>query len=156
VIGHGDGALGEALFLRTYSPDVTLLTLGKVMDLDEVDRRRMEAVGIKAVVDPVAEVHTEEGRIVALTTDAGERLAFETLYSALGADPRTDPVRALGLLTAADGRLSVDRHQQTSVEGLYAAGDVVEGLNQIAAAMGQAAVAATAIHRRLAIADGVL
>ena len=156
VIGHGAGTLGEALFLRNYSPDITMLTLGKPMELEEIDRRRMEAAGIRAVIDPVAEVHTEEGRIVALTTEAGERLTFDTLYSGLGADPRTGAVLALGPLTAADGRLSVDRHQQTSVEGLFAAGDVVEGLNQISVAMGQAAIAATAIHRRLAVADGKL
>jgi thioredoxin reductase (NADPH) len=156
VIGHGAGSLGEALFLRTYSSDITMLTLGKPMELDATDRRRMEEAGIRAVLDPVIEVHTEEGRIAALTTDRGERLAFDTLYSALGADPRTSAVSALGPLTAADGRLSVDCHQQTSVEGLYAAGDVVEGLNQISVAMGQAAVAATSIHRRLAVADGAL
>ncbi|WP_207458366.1 FAD-dependent oxidoreductase [Azospirillum sp. SYSU D00513] len=156
VIGHGAGTLGEALFLRNYSPDVTMLTLGKPMELEEVDRRRMEKAGIRAVIDPVAEVHTEEGRIVALTTEAGDRLTFDTLYSGLGADPRTGAVMALGPLTAADGRLSVDRHQQTSVEGLFAAGDVVEGLNQISVGMGQAAIAATAIHRRLAVADGKL
>ena len=156
VIGHGAGTLGEALFLRNYSPHITMLTLGKPMELEEIDRRRMEAAGIRAVIDPVAEVHTEEGRIVALTTEAGERLTFDTLYSGLGADPRTGAVLALGPVTAADGRRSVDRHQQTSVEGLFAAGDVVEGLNQISVAMGQAAIAATAIHRRLAVADGKL
>ena len=42
-----------------------------------------------------------------------------------------------------------DAHQQTSVAGLYAVGDVVEGLDQISVATGQAAVAATAIHNLL-------
>ena len=40
-------------------------------------------------------------------------------------------------------------HQETSVDGLYAAGDVVRGLNQISVAEGAAAIAATAIHNRL-------
>ena len=48
-----------------------------------------------------------------------------------------------------DGYLLTDRHQQTSVEGLYAAGDVVQGLNQIVVATGGAAVAAAAMHRAL-------
>jgi thioredoxin reductase (NADPH) len=38
---------------------------------------------------------------------------------------------------------------QTSIDGLYAAGDVVHGLNQICVATGQAAIAATAIHHYL-------
>ena len=156
VIGHGTDALGEALFLRTYSRDVTLLTLGVSMNLEESDARRMAEAGLRAVEEPVVEVHSEAGRIAALTTASGERLTFDTLYSALGTVPRTDPVRGLGVRTSPDGRLVVDRHQQTGMEGLYAAGDVVDGLNQIAVAMGQAAVAVSAIHRRLRNEDGEL
>jgi thioredoxin reductase (NADPH) len=48
-----------------------------------------------------------------------------------------------------DGQLEVDAHQQTSVDGLYAAGDVSVDLNQISVAAGHAAIAATAIHNRL-------
>ena len=47
------------------------------------------------------------------------------------------------------GQLRVDEHGQTSVPGLYAAGDVVVGLNQINVAAGEAAIAETAIHNRL-------
>ena len=48
----------------------------------------------------------------------------------------------------------VDAHQATGVPGLYAAGDVVRGLNQIAVAEAEAAIAATAIHNALREADG--
>ena len=48
-----------------------------------------------------------------------------------------------------DGRLVVDDHQQTTVPGLFAAGDLVRGLNQISTAQGEAAIAATAMHNRL-------
>lgn len=48
-----------------------------------------------------------------------------------------------------DGNLVVNAHQETSIEGLYAAGDVVRGLNQIAVAAAEAAIAATDIHKRL-------
>ena len=156
VIGHGTDALGEALFLRTYSHDVTLLTLGEPMNLEDAEARRMAEAGIRAVEEPVVEVHSEAGRIAALTTESGERLTFDTLYSALGTVPRTDPVKGLGVRTSPDGRLVVDKHQQTGMEGLYAAGDIVDGLNQISVAMGHAAIAATSIHRRLLIEDGEL
>ncbi|HYD66404.1 NAD(P)/FAD-dependent oxidoreductase [Azospirillum sp.] len=148
VIGHGADAVGEALWLRTYSPDITMLTLGQTMDLTEHERRRMAQAGVRAVEEPVVEVHTEAGRITALTTASGERLVFDTLYSALGAVPRVDPARPLGAALGSTGRFTVGGHQQTSVEGLYAIGDVVEGLNQISVAMGHAALAATSIHRR--------
>jgi len=47
------------------------------------------------------------------------------------------------------GCVVVDTHCESSVPGLYAAGDVVSGLDQIAVAVGHAAIAATAIHNRL-------
>lgn len=156
VIGHGTGALGEALFLRTYSRDITVLTLGEPMNLEEAEERRMAEAGLRAVEEPVVEIHTEGGRIAALTTASGERLTFDTLYSALGCHPRIEPVKGLGVRIGPDGRLVTDGHQQTGIEGLYAAGDIVEGLNQISVAMGQAAVASTAIHRRLLMEDGDL
>ncbi len=48
-----------------------------------------------------------------------------------------------------NGELFVDQHYQTSIEGLYAVGDVVNGLNQICVASAHAAIAATAIHNGL-------
>lgn len=149
VIGHGADALGEALFLRTYSADITLLTLGHPMGLGEEQCRIMTAAGIKVVEDPVTEVRVENERIARLVVRGGVSHAFDTLYSALGTVSRSGPARQLGAALEPDGRLIVDDHQQTSVPGLYAAGDVVRGLNQISVALGHAAIAATAIHRDL-------
>ena len=55
-----------------------------------------------------------------------------------------------GATTSADGCLVVDSHQRTNVPGLFAAGDVVKGLDQISHAMGEGGVAATAIRNHLA------
>jgi len=63
---------------------------------------------------------------------------------------RSDLARELGVDCDEQGDLLVDqRRLQTSVPGLYAAGDVVNGLNQISVAAGHAAIAATAIHHQL-------
>jgi thioredoxin reductase (NADPH) len=45
--------------------------------------------------------------------------------------------------------LVVNAHQETSVSNLYAAGDVVRGLNQVVVAAAEAAIAATDIHNKL-------
>jgi thioredoxin reductase (NADPH) len=86
-------------------------------------------------------------RISALRA-GGVAYQFETLYAALGLHVRTELAVALGAAHGGTGALLVDAHNETSVPGLYAAGDAVHGLNQIVVAMGQAAVAATAIHNR--------
>jgi thioredoxin reductase (NADPH) len=148
VIGHGASGVGEALFLRTYTADLTLLTLGKAMDLSAGDRARLDEAGVRVVETPVSKVLLEGNKIAALEID-GEEDRFDTLYSALGCHVRSALARSLGAERNDIGSLVVDDHQRTSVPGLYAAGDVVSALNQIGVAMGQAAVAATAIHNDL-------
>ena len=55
-----------------------------------------------------------------------------------------------GAKLSASGCILVDAHQRTNVPGLYAAGDVVQGLDQISHAMGEGGVAATTIRNDLA------
>jgi thioredoxin reductase (NADPH) len=56
---------------------------------------------------------------------------------------------AAGANSTDEGCLEVDDHQRTSIPGLFAAGDVVKGLDQIGHAMGEAGVAATTIRNLL-------
>ena len=146
VIGLGDRGLGEAAFMaRTYSHDVTLLTLGRGLDLTDEVRGVVDAHGIKVIPEPIEALEVEGDRIGALRAGGVEH-RFDTLYSALGLTVRSELAVALGADHDEHGALVVDAHQQTSVPGLYAAGDAAVGLNQIVVAMGHAAVAATAIH----------
>jgi len=74
---------------------------------------------------------------------------FEVCYAALGCAIQNRLATALGAELDAVGSLKVNAHQQTSVPGLYAAGDVVRGLNQVVIAAAEAAIAATDIHNQL-------
>ncbi|MFC7736150.1 NAD(P)/FAD-dependent oxidoreductase [Roseomonas sp. GCM10028921] len=146
VIGHGARGLGEAVFVaRSYSPDVTLLTLGD--PISEEDARRAEEYGIRVITAPIDALDVEGDRISAVRA-GGQEHRFETLYSALGLTVRSDLATRLGAEHDDSGSLIVDDHCRTTIPGLYAAGDVVRGLNQIVVAMGHAAIAATDIHNR--------
>jgi thioredoxin reductase (NADPH) len=94
-------------------------------------------------------VVTKHDRIAAVETASGKTYAFDTLYSALGSVPQTELLRPLGVNLTAKGCIQCGDHQCSSVDGLYAAGDIVEGLDQISTAMGHAAVAAVAVHNLL-------
>lgn len=150
VIGHGKRGAGEAGFIaRTYSDDVTLLTLGEPMDdLGREEREKLEGQGVKIVEQPVAALDVRDGRIAALRTGGGHELRFDVLYSALGLNYRTGLARALGAEHDGQGALVVDAHNETTAKGLYAIGDAARGLDQVVVAMGHAAVAATRIHNR--------
>jgi thioredoxin reductase (NADPH) len=125
VLGDGDLAQREAAFLRTYSEDVTVIGSGDGSLSFDTAYVRWSGPGDRAP------------------------RTFDHLYLALGYEPQTELAVRCGGLRDDDGNLIVDIHQMTSVEGLYAAGDAVRGLNQIAVATGEAAIAATAMHNRL-------
>ncbi|HEY9056144.1 MAG TPA: NAD(P)/FAD-dependent oxidoreductase [Aurantimonas sp.] len=151
VIGRGARGLEEAAFVaRTYSRDVTFLTLGTPLDIDDAGWALARQHGIKIVEEPVGELHVEGDRIAAIRLESGAEHGFDVIYSALGLTLRSDLAVALGADHDEAGALIVDEHNRTSIDGLYAAGAVVRGLDQIVVAMGHAAVAATDIHNHCA------
>ena len=88
-------------------------------------------------------------RDLRLRLSDGTAVAFDVFYSALGCVPQNLLAVTLGAARDKDNALIVTGHQMTSVEGLYAAGDIVRGLNQVVVAAAEAAIAATDIHNRL-------
>ena len=149
VIGRGAHGAREARFLTTYSDDVSLIHIGRRSDLSAAERRRLGAAGVRLIETPVDRVVLERRRIAALCFAGGEPRTFDALYSALGVTPRASLAVEAGAVLDKTGRLVVDEHQETSVSGLYAAGDVVRGLNQISVAQGEGAIAATGVHNAL-------
>jgi thioredoxin reductase (NADPH) len=147
VIGHGNHCVREAAFIRHFTDDLTVLTLDT--PLCEEDRQQLQEKNIRVIEEPIAEIAMEGGKIKALRMLSGLAHSFDTIYSMLGVKVRSELARALGAKCDEDGNLVVDAHLQTSIPGLYAAGDVVSGLNQISVATGHAAIATTAIHNRL-------
>jgi thioredoxin reductase (NADPH) len=146
VIGHGKQAINEALFIRHFADDLTLLTLGKEMALSDEERRILRDADIHVIEEPIEEVSIEREKIEALRMRSGKAHFFDTLYSALGTKVRSDLALRLNAQSHENGELFIDRRSQTSITGLYAAGDVTKGLSQICVASSQAAIAATAIH----------
>ena len=151
--GAGECAAGEALFLRHYTPDIMMLTLGKPLDMPEPTLRKLYEAQVTILQRDVTEWEFSEGRVTARSRGAAA-MQFAAVYSALGNDPRNALARSLGLALSADGRIVTDVHQESSVPGVYAAGDVVTGLNQLAVAMAQGEIAATRVHTLLRVREG--
>lgn len=148
VLGRDDRGAREALFLRGYSRDVTLIDIAGDPGLDKERAGELEAAAIAVVHGPATRVRTDGGRIYVCM--AGTEYGFDTLYPALGSDVRSALAKQVGARLADDQCVEVDEHCRTGLAGLYAAGDVIRGLDQISSAMGQAAVAATTIRNDLA------
>lgn len=148
VIGTGEHGHNEALFLRGFSRDVTLIAPEDEHGIEESHRIALEGAGVKLVNGPCHPLRIT-GETIVVPTPEGE-LAFDTIYPALGSLIRSDLALDLGAKANAQGCIEIDAHQRTSVAGLYAAGDVTRGLDQISHVMGQAGVAATTIRNDLA------
>jgi thioredoxin reductase (NADPH) len=149
VIGRGMKGVNEARFLRHYTANLTLFTLGTPHEITDDDRESLERCNVAIVDEALAEVCTRDGAIVGLRTRSGAVYSFDVLYSALGARIRSDLARSLGATCDEAGQIVVDERLRTTVEGVYAAGDVANDLNQIAVAAGHAAIAATCMHNAL-------
>ncbi|MGE0180255.1 MAG: NAD(P)/FAD-dependent oxidoreductase [Sphingomonas sp.] len=148
VIGDDSHGVAEAVFLRGYTQEVTLIAPDMAHHLSGADRTRLRELRIRSVDGPCRTIRIE-GDQIAVETAAG-RFAFDSLYPALGSDVRNKLAAQLGAALNDSGCVLVDSHQRTNVPGLYAAGDVVIGLDQISHAMGEGGVAATTIRNDLA------
>jgi thioredoxin reductase (NADPH) len=148
VIGTGSHGIAEASFLRTYTRDVTLIAPDAKHAFANKDCEVLTELGIRCVDGPCQALRLAGDRIIVPTPEGD--LAFESVYPALGSVIRSELAMMIGAESSEDGCLVVDSHQRTTVPGLYAAGDVAKGLDQISHAMGEAGVAATTIRNDLA------
>ena len=141
--------LGHAKFLRTFSSRVTLVALSDQEGLDAQGVAELEAAGIELEARPLLGFEPRGRRVALRFADGGAR-EFDAVYPMLGCKVQAELATQLGAQVDESGDLLVDAHQCTSVPGLYAIGDVVSDINQISVGTGHAAIAATAIHNRLA------
>ncbi|MEQ7872675.1 NAD(P)/FAD-dependent oxidoreductase [Sphingomonas sp. ASV193] len=149
IIGNAARGPGEAMFLRGYTPDVTLIEPDGPLALSNDDRARLEAAKVRLVDGPIVAIEPGADEIV-VRVEGGETLAFASVYPALGSDIHNQLAKMVGAKLSDDACVLVDGHQRCSVTGLYAAGDVVKGLDQISHAMGEGGVASTTIRNDLA------
>jgi len=145
VIGNGPEAARKALFLRTYSRDVTLLSLDPIATgwLSELNDAR-----VRVLRSPIVDIKKVKDDII-LTFDDATSMTFDVVYPVLGCSVRSELALSLGAKHNDVGCLETDHHQRTGVKGIYAIGDVVSDLHQIAVGAGHAAIAATHIHNSL-------
>jgi thioredoxin reductase (NADPH) len=148
VIGKIEAAGKKALFLRTYSRHVFVFATDQSEAHDEIQQLRDAQIEI---FEGVARIECASAAKIVVTTQKEQRIELDVLYPALGCLVRSELGKALGAKCDKVGTLEVGPHQETAIDGLYGAGDVVTDLHQLSVAIGHAAIAATHIHNRLPI-----
>jgi thioredoxin reductase len=148
VLGTNERSIHQALLLRQWSPEVTLLThtLG---ELPPQDQARLAARGITVRPGHVNELITVDGRLRAVGFADDSRLPLAALFLMPRFVPNDALLRALGAAVGEDDVVTVDEWGHTSVTGLYSAGNVVDPLAQIIHAAAQGSRAAIGINSDL-------
>ncbi|ESX26657.1 MULTISPECIES: NAD(P)/FAD-dependent oxidoreductase [unclassified Mesorhizobium] len=147
VVGPEHLAVREALFLKGYGSQVALLANNQD-DVSEAARGAALAGGVE-IWDAVDDLIPRRTGFDVVMAEGAPMRNIDVVYPSMGSDVRSELAVALGANCDAEGYVLVNRHLETSTPGLYAIGDVAEGLNQIAVAFGDAAKAATHIHNDL-------
>jgi thioredoxin reductase (NADPH) len=147
VLGNLNTAGKKALFLRTYSKDVSVFATEDAAGNAEI-LQYLDEASIKIRSKPDKIRRPRHGKVVILT-ESGSCHELDAIYPALGCTVRSDIAAGMSASSSKAGNVVVDDHQRTMVQGLYAAGDVVTDLHQLTVAFGHAAVAATDIHNPL-------
>ena len=152
VIGCNVNGAAEALFLRQYSRELALMPRDHA-ELTDAQRAQLHAAGIEVIEAPVERYVPRRDHIEVFLRGVDTSLRFDVVYPALGCRQRTELAVQLGLAVDETGSTDVRSPFGTDVPGLYCAGDIVDGLDQISVAMGHGAIAATRAHNWLRAQD---
>lgn len=154
VVGGGNSAVQEAIFLTRFTTHIDLLVRSTVkasevlqQDLQKfVDEGKMT---IHLGVVPT-EIIAEEGKVTHVNAKKGdEDTRFDTdgVFIFVGLKPNTQFLAGSGVELDAQGLIKTDNHLETTVPGVFASGDVRSGATmQIASAVGEGATAALSIR----------
>lgn len=154
VVGGGDSAVEEGTYLTRFASKVTLvhrrgeLRAQKILQDRAFANEKMNFIW-NSTVKEVNEAEGKVGSVTLVSMEDGSEKEFETdgMFVYIGMNPLTDPFAKLGILNE-NGYIVTNEIMETSVPGIYAAGDVREKLlRQVVTATGDGSIAAQASQK---------
>jgi thioredoxin reductase len=156
VLGSGRETVGFTLNLLTWTDDLTLITDGRGEELTKEHRAKLGEFDITVTDQRIAglEGDVEAHRLARVRFEDGGQLECEALFFNLGTFPASNLHEMLDCrLDEECGLIWVDDDQQTSVAGVYAAGDITPRSQLAVVAAAEGAMAAIHIHKSLTPAE---
>ena len=132
VLGSGDYAISEVNDLLNVANKITILTNKKKVPDFRAENVKVETRGVIAVKG--------ENQLESIELEDGTKLEVDGLFVAQGVAGSTDFARKLGALVK-DNKIVVSDKMETTIQGLYACGDCVGGIYQIAKAINEGMMA---------------
>jgi len=152
VIAWGTGAVALALKLLQWSDDVVIFTHGHEREWDDELNSKLLAEQITVKTEKIAALEGGGGCVENAVLSTGERVPVRALFFSIHVERTCDLAEKLGCECATDPGepdIVVDEHRHTTVEGVWAVGDVVAGSKLAVTAAAGGAIAAIAINKSL-------
>jgi thioredoxin reductase (NADPH) len=151
VVGHGDHAAEIAMTLLNFTGDVDLVLNGEDPSWSDETATQVEAHPVEVLPQTVASAFpdgesSDPPWIGGLEFGDGTTREFVGGFAVYGRSYNTDLAAGLGCDLDEDGSVAVNDDYETSVDGVYAVGDVTHGQNQTPVAIGDGAYAGIAVH----------
>jgi thioredoxin reductase (NADPH) len=148
MVGGGNSALQEALYLKNLGANVTDVHRRDEFRAQKHLQNQIRDAGIPTILNATVEEIKGEmlvESVVLKDTQTGELKQHPTngVFISVGYIPHTELAEQLGVELDESGHIIIDKNQKTNVENVYAVGDVCVGLKQWVVACGEGAVAAT-------------
>lgn len=150
AFGWTEQVAGFALELLDWAASVKVVTDGSIFEGDAAARAALDRHGVPVIEDDAVAFEGRRGALAGIRMRSGTTIPCGLAFFSIAHRPRTEVATMLGCVLTASGCVVVDEDQQTTVAGVYAAGDVVPGVDlvQVAAAQGTIAGVRCALSLR--------
>ena len=149
VIGWGRQIAAFCMEMLTWTDRLTILTHGHQPELPDKSWAALERFGIPVRTDVIVRLEGESGCVQQAVFEGGNTQPFDAMFFHIAYGPGCSLPAALGCEADEDGILSTDDDFQTSVPGVFAAGDVTHGSKLAIRAAAEGTRAAIGIYRSL-------
>jgi thioredoxin reductase (NADPH) len=151
VVGGGNSAVREALYLKNIGCEVTLIHRRDKLRAEQYLQKNLEEAGIRILWNSIIEeINGDEAvrSVVRYDKKRDERdvLPVDGIFISIGEDPVNGLATQIGIKMDKSGYIITDKNQRTNLERVYAAGDITGGVRQIVVACAEGAIAATSAY----------
>jgi thioredoxin reductase len=149
IVSWSEATLPFALKLTQWTTDVTVVTDGRSPELTPAERAELADHGIAVLTQTVRRFEGRDGHLTALRFADGSALPVEAAFFNIASEFQNDLARQLGCALTDAACVRVDDHMRTSVDGVWAVGDVTGEEQLVAIAAAQGVKAGVDIYRSL-------
>ncbi|HET7275212.1 MAG TPA: NAD(P)/FAD-dependent oxidoreductase [Longimicrobiaceae bacterium] len=149
VIGWGRQIAAFCMEMLTWTDKLTVLTHGHAAELPDESRSALERFGISIETEAIVRIDSTDGHVERAVFADGRSAEFDAMFFHIAYGPGSSLPEQMGCASDDEGIIEVDADGKTSVEGVYAAGDLTPGSKLAIAAAAEGTRVAIGVYRSL-------